>query len=212
MFPFYFVTDPVLERASLSVFDVVRQAIAGGARLIQYRDKINTRHVLYENAKTLREMTAKEGVTLIINDQIDLALAVSADGVHLGQTDIPIAVARKLLGKSTIIGVSTHGVEEAMRAQSEGADYIGFGPIFQTQTKSNASVPVGIDAITAVKNKIHIPLYAIGGIEKHHLPDLCSAGADGVVAISSIAEEIAVNVAAWIETIQKLKAHAIRKS
>ncbi|MEK7747648.1 MAG: thiamine phosphate synthase [Nitrospirota bacterium] len=215
MFPLYFVTDPVLERPGslpLSIFNVVEQAIAGGAQLIQYRDKVNSRNRLYENAKELREITLRHGVTLIINDQTDLALAVLADGVHLGQDDLPIFAARKLLGKSAIIGISTHSVEEAIRAESDGADYIGFGPIFRTVTKVDVKMPVGMHAIADVKKQVQIPLYAIGGIKKSHLPDLFSAGADGVVAISALAGDITANVADWIETIQSIKKHPVLRT
>jgi thiamine-phosphate pyrophosphorylase len=201
MSPFYFITDPLFENLQSSLFEVVEQAIAGGARFIQYRDKINTRRVLYEKAKRLREMTRKSGATLIINDHVDLALAVGADGVHLGQDDLPILAARNLLGKTAVIGISTHTLEEATLAQEEGADYIGFGPIFATKTKSNPKAPVGISAILAVKRKTHIPLFAIGGIERQHLSDIFSAGADGVVAISAVAGDMTFNIQEWIKDI-----------
>lgn len=211
MFPLYFITDPFFSTVKdnklppatqpdphKSLLNAVRQAIEGGARLIQYRDKTGGRREMYETAKQLRKMTAEHGAVLIINDQIDLALAVKADGVHLGQEDLPLWIARKMLGNEAIVGISTHTLEEAMHAESEGADYIGFGPIFQTQTKANARAPVGIGAITQVKQKVRIPIYAIGGIQRSHLSDLITAGTDGVAVISALAGDVRANVAEWL--------------
>ncbi len=216
MFPLYFITDPFLFNTGdskhhstarrdpqKSLLDAVRQAIEGGACLIQYRDKTGVRREMYETARQLRRMTAEHGAVLIINDQIDLALAVRADGVHLGQDDLPLWLARKVLGNDAIVGISTHTLAEAMHAQSEGADYIGFGPIFQTQTKENARAPVGIKAITEMKQKVHIPIYAIGGIQRSHLPDLIKAGVDGVAVISALAGDVRENVSEWLSIFQR---------
>ncbi len=212
MFPFYFITDPVFTAPTRAVIiaggrcplESVVQAIEGGARLIQYRDKINTRRVMYENAKHLREITAQAGATLIINDQIDLALAVSADGVHLGQNDLPIHAARKMLGRKAVVGISTHTLEQAVAAELEGADYIGFGPLFKTTTKNDANAPTGISPIVEISQRVKIPLVAIGGIEQAHLPEIFSAGATSVVAISAISGNIESNVRAWIKIIQSI--------
>lgn len=216
MFPLYFITDPFLFKESDSryhpapqgdpqklLLEMVWQGIEGGARLIQYRDKTGARRNMYETAKQLRRMTAEHGARLIINDQIDLALAVRADGVHLGQDDLPLWIARKILGNEAIVGVSTHTVEEAMHAESEGADYIGFGPIFQTQSKKDARAPIGLKAITEVKQKVHIPIYAIGGIQRPHLSDLITAGADGVAVISALAGDVRANVAEWLAIFKR---------
>lgn len=211
MFPFYFITNPIAGEGTASAshcpLESVVQAIAGGARLIQYRDKINTRRVMYENAKRLREITAKVGATLIINDQIDLALAVGADGVHLGQGDLPIGTARKILGSEAIVGISTHTLEEAVIAEQQGANYIGFGPLFKTNTKHDTRSPTGIAAITQISQRVKIPLFAIGGIEKTHLPAIFSAGANGVAAISAVSGDVELNVREWIKAI-----HAILNS
>lgn len=200
MFPFYFITDPIFKIES------VIQAIAGGTRLIQYRDKVNTRRVMYENAKHLRKITAESGAIFIINDQADLALAVGADGVHIGQDDLPIGVARKILGTKAIIGISTHTLEEAIAAELEGADYIGFGPIFKTKTKSDAQPPTGISAIGKITQKVKIPLVAIGGIKQTDLPAIFAAGAESVVAISAVSGDIESNVREWIQAIHKGRA------
>ncbi len=208
MSPFYFITDSTVCPAAETGFQSKRQklvtaveeAISGGARLVQYRETGAERYKMYETAVLLRQITTRHGVTLIINDFIDLALAVKADGVHLGQDDLPLWVARRLLGKEVIIGISTHSLGEAIAAELEGADYIGFGPIFHTQTKVSSYKPVGVEAISEVKKQVAIPLYAIGGITLSALPTVISAGADGVAVISAVAVsgEIRSNVAQWI--------------
>ncbi len=217
MFPLYLITDPVLYAAAddrrsnrsssdhhqKMLLEAVGEAIEGGARLIQYRDKERPRNQMYEIARQLRRMTQARGATLIINDQIDLALAVKADGVHLGQEDLPLWVARKILGNEMIVGISTHTLEEAMHAESEGADYVGFGPIFQTKTKGNARSPVGIASIAEVKQKVRIPIYAIGGIQLIHLSEIITAGADGVAVISALAGNIRANVAEWLAIFKR---------
>lgn len=214
MFPLYLITDPILyagagdRRRSTDdpqkmLLQAVWQAMEGGARLIQYRDKERPRGQMYETAKRLRKMTAERGATLIINDQIDLALAVRADGVHLGQEDLPLWVARKMLGNEMIVGLSTHTLEEAIHAESEGADYIGFGPLFQTKTKGDARSPVGIASIAEIKRKVRIPLYAIGGIQLAHLSELITAGVDGVAVISALSGDIRANVAEWLAIFKR---------
>jgi len=220
MFPLYFITDPLLSAAGggkqqhpqKSLLETVSRAIEGGARLIQYRDKKGSRREMYETARQLRKMTAEKGAVLIINDQIDLALSVRADGVHLGQDDLPLWIARKILGNEAIVGISTHTLEEAIHAEAEGADYIGFGPIFQTTTKGDAKAPVGIAAITKVKQKVRIPMYAIGGIQRVHLPDLITAGADGVAVISALTGDVRANVAEWLAIFKRFGKLALDKS
>jgi len=155
---------------------------------------------MYENAKALRAMTLGRA-TFLINDQIDLALAVNADGVHLGQDDFPLWVARSVLKKDALIGVSTHTLSEAIDAEKEGADYIGFGPIFATDTKADAKAPVGVAAIKQVKEAVRIPLYAIGGIQLTDLPHIFSAGADGVAAISAFSSDTPSNVRRWLQSL-----------
>ncbi len=205
MDPFYFITDPCLLPKAGYLFESVTQAIEGGARLIQYRDKISTRKVMYEQAKALREMTSKRGITLMINDQVDLALAVGADGVHLGQEDLPLWAARKVLGKKALIGISTHTLEEAVQAELDGANYIGFGPVFSTKTKENTRPSTGVAAIAEVAGRVHIPIYAIGGITLDALPAIFEAGARGIVAISAISGDVQSNVRRWVETIRRLR-------
>lgn len=206
-FPLYLITDPLLyslpqkgsdEKNSRSIFDAVEEAIVGGARLIQYREKTKTRREMYEVAKKLRNQTAERGVTLIINDEADLALAVGADGVHLGQEDLPVAIARTLLGREAIVGISTHTLAQAVQAESDGADYIGFGPIFKTSTKDSQNPPLGLDAVAETAKQVQIPIYPIGGIQFSDLPGLMAAGATGVAAISALAGDIRPNVSRWV--------------
>lgn len=218
-FPLYFITDPLLHggrstqenRPSHFIDPIkglsatVEEAIDGGARLIQYREKKSTRSQMYEAAKRLREITASHHVTLIINDEIDLALAVHADGVHLGQDDLPLWVARKVLGEKAIVGISTHSLQQAIQAESDGADYIGFGPIFETGTKTSSNRPTGIEQIFEVKRQVKIPLYAIGGIGLSHVAPILAAGAEGVAVISALAGDVRFNVRKWVALLHQTK-------
>ena len=208
--PVYLITDPLLcletpLSKGHSLFDVVEQALQGGVSFVQYRAKNDSRREKYETAVGLREILDRYSATLIVNDDIDLALAARADGVHLGQDDLPLRVARKVLGEKMIVGASTHSLEEAIRAEAEGADYIGLGPIFPTETKKNAVPPLGTRSISEVKREVQIPLYAIGGIRLEHLPELLAAGADGVAVVSGMAGDIRSNARRWIATVEENK-------
>ena len=201
----YLIADPSLykidqnhltDEANL-FFSAVNEAIAGGVSLIQYRDKSRPRREMFEIAKKLRAMTLREKVGLIMNDEVDLALAVDADGVHLGQDDFPVEMARRLLGEEAVIGLSTHTLSEAREAEKRPVDYIGFGPIFETGTKVSGNRPVGIEAIDALKKQGSLPIYAIGGIQWSHLPAIVSAGATGVAVASALAGVSRAEVRAW---------------
>ncbi|WP_078428814.1 thiamine phosphate synthase [Alkalihalobacterium alkalinitrilicum] len=165
---------------------VMEQAIIGGSDIIQLRDKTNSKKVVFEKGKQLRELTKKYGVTFIVNDHIDVALAVDADGIHIGQDDLPIEEARKIVGKDKIIGLSTHAIEEAREAERAGADYIGVGPIFPTKSKVDVVDPVTTDYIRQVVKEITIPFVAIGGIKLHNVDQVLEAGATRICAISEI--------------------------
>lgn len=167
------------------LLEVMEETILGGADIIQLRDKTGGKRDILRKAYALRELTAKHGVTFIVNDHIDVALAVEADGVHLGQGDLPLAEARKILGDDRIIGISTHRIEEARQAEADGADYIGVGPIFATQTKEGA-VPVTTDYVRQVVDEINIPFVAIGGIKLHNVDQVLAAGATRICAVSEI--------------------------
>lgn len=166
--------------------EVAEAAIAGGATVIQLREKDCPVRRLIAAGLELRRLTREKGVALIINDRVDVALAVEADGVHLGQDDLPPAVARQILGPEKIIGVSTHSLEEALLAQQQGADYIGVGPVYATKTKESAVGPVGLDLLRQMEGKITVPKVAIGGITAQNASEVVLAGADGVAVITAV--------------------------
>lgn len=183
-FDLYFITDRKLSRRG-DVEDV-RAALAGGVRVVQYRQKdLPTRGLIVEAFK-LRKPCAKNNALFLVNDRVDVALAVGADGVHLGQDDMPLASARKILGKKSIIGVTVHNVGEAVAAEKGGANYLGVSPIFATATKADAGKPGGLALLREVKSKVKIPCVGIGGINEGNMMDVLSAGADGVAMISAI--------------------------
>lgn len=199
----YLITDRKI--SGIDHEEIAERALKGGLRIIQLREKEMPERELLSVALRLREITRRWGTLFIINDHVDIARASDADGVHLGQDDLPVYVAREILGDKKIIGVSTHSIEEAVQAQSSKADYIGFGPIFHTETK-NSSTPLGTDIIRDLKKKIYIPVVAIGGINLDNLPDVINAGADAVAVISAIARSgnIAETVKRFVEKITGL--------
>lgn len=163
----------------------MRAAHAGGIAFFQYRSKAGSRRSIYETSLRLARTAAELHASFIVNDHADIALAVSADGVHLGQDDLPIELARTIVGPNRIIGISTHNHEEAVHAQLAGADYIGFGSVFPTETKSVPSVQ-GLSMLENIRKAVSIPIIAIGGIKLDKIGDIAHAGADGVAVISAI--------------------------
>lgn len=190
-FALYIITDERLSRGR-SHQEVAREAIAGGARIIQFRDEEMSARKLIQVGQRLRELTQEAGVLYIVNDRVDVALAVEADGVHLGQEDMPIKLARRLMGEGKIIGVSATNLAEALEAEAEGADYLGVGPIFATGTKPDAAPPVGLEGLAEVAKRVSIPVVAIGGINRDNVKEVMAAGADGIAVISAVvaAEDI----------------------
>jgi thiamine-phosphate pyrophosphorylase len=168
-----------------NVVDVMEEAMAGGADIIQLRDKTSSKRDVLEKAKRLREITKSYGALFIVNDHIDVALAVDADGIHLGQDDLPLKEARKIMG-DRIIGISTHAIEEARQAERDGADYIGVGPVFPTKSKVDVVDPVTTSYVRQVAAEIQIPWAAIGGIKLHNVDEVLAAGAARICAISEI--------------------------
>ncbi|PYI55100.1 thiamine phosphate synthase [Paenibacillus flagellatus] len=168
-----------------SMLDVMEEAILGGCDIIQLRDKKSAKRDVLAKAKALRELTRRYGVTFIVNDHIDIALAVDADGIHLGQDDLPLADARRIVGDK-IIGISTHAIEEARQAERDGADYIGVGPVFPTKSKEDVVAPVTTSYVRQVADEIRIPFVAIGGIKLHNADQVLEAGATRLCAISEI--------------------------
>jgi thiamine-phosphate pyrophosphorylase len=178
----YFITDR--KYCNLPIYDMVSAVLDAGIRFIQYREKDRTRREIHEEASRLRELTSRYDALLFINDHADIALAVDADGVHLGQDDLPIEEARRIMGKK-IIGISTHGPEQAKSAERGGADYIGFGPVFHTTTK-DAGSPKGVDALRSVREVVGIPVVAIGGINENNMGAVLDAGAAAVAVATAI--------------------------
>ncbi len=163
----------------------MRQALAAGVRFFQYRSKNGARKGIYETSLMLSRIARDAGALFIVNDHTDIAAAAGANGVHLGQEDLPIEFARKLLGRDKLIGVSTHSREQARSAENAGADYIGFGPIFKTSTK-DAGQTQGVPNLTIIKNSVAIPVIAIGGINQANVQFVAQAGADGAAVISGV--------------------------
>ncbi len=177
------------------------KVLAAGVKWIQHRAKNISRNETYVESVALRKLTHTYGALLVVNDYPDIAAAADADGVHLGQDDLPVKEARKVVGPEAIIGVSTHSVEEAVKAEQEGADYVGAGPVFHTSTK-DAGSPKGVELIRRVKDSIHIPVVAIGGIHSGNLRQVLDAGADAVAVASGILQgDIGRNAEAMLEIL-----------
>ncbi len=180
--------------------EVARAMIAGGISVIQYRDKDTlTKKEQFRECQEIRKMTGDAGVLFLVNDFIDIALCVDADGVHLGQDDLPLPQARQLLGER-IIGLSTHSPEQAREAVRLGADYLGVGPLFPTQTKIHPEGPVGLDYLDYVVENIDCDFVAIGGIKPHNLGTVISRGAHSVCLVSAITE--APDIEAQVRSLQ----------
>lgn len=180
----YAITDRQLSNCSQE--EIVRVMLKGGARLIQLRDKDASGVELLEEARGCLKHTRYVGAVLIINDRLDVALAADADGLHLGQDDIPVEEARGVLGERKIIGVSTHSLKEFRAALATSADYIAFGPIFPTKTKLNPHPPVGLELLRMAKAVSDRPVVAIGGITPDRALDVINAGADSIAVISAL--------------------------
>jgi thiamine-phosphate pyrophosphorylase len=180
--------------------DKIIMLMRSGIKWIQYREKNKTKREMFYDALQLQKIAKRFGACLIINDYADIAAAVDADGVHLGQEDLPLTEAKKILG-NRIIGISTHNLEEALDAEKGGADYIGFGSIFPTTTKDNASVQ-GLDALKKIKKTVKIPVIAIGGIKADNIASVLKTGCDGIAVSSGLTEgDIIDNARRFINTV-----------
>jgi thiamine-phosphate pyrophosphorylase len=181
----YLVTDATLSRGR-ALAEVVRQAVAGGVTVVQLREKQASTRAFVARAEELAALLAPSRVPLIINDRIDVALAVGAAGVHLGQDDMPAAKARRLLGDDQVLGVSVSTPEEATRAEADGADYLAVSPLYATPTKRDAPTPVGLAGLAAIRAATRLPLVAIGGLDADNLTPVLARGADGIAVVSAI--------------------------
>lgn len=191
-----------------SHLDVAQAAIQGGADVIQLRDKHASGARLYQLGLELRQLTQKAGVTFIVNDRMDIALSVDADGLHLGQDDLPVEIARRCLGHGKILGVSVGSVAQAQQAQKDGADYLGVGPIFEARlTKPDAGLPCGLDLLTEIHRASCLPLVAIGGIDLENIDSVCRAGADCAAVVSAVvcASDMTEAVSRLKDRLQSIK-------
>ena len=199
----YLVTDEACLHGR-PLLECVKEALAAGVTLVQYRAKAADGGVLYAEACRLKELCDKYNVPLIINDRLDIALAVGAAGVHLGQDDLPCAVARRLLGEDFIIGVSAHNPAEAVQAVSEGADYLGCGAVFGTATKHDVA-KLGLENLRAIRKAVAVPMVGIGGITADNYAEVLATGADGAAIVSGILaqDDIGAVVKKLVATKQK---------
>ncbi|MCL4537001.1 MAG: thiamine phosphate synthase [Nitrospirae bacterium] len=185
-FKLYLITDRKLFADSGEMFAAVEEALKAGVKAVQLREKDLATRELLDMAYRMRELTARYNARLFINDRADIAMCVNADGVHLGQSSMPVYAARKVVGDKFMIGVSTHNLDEALTAEREGADFITFGPIYRTPSKLKYGRPVGIESLKAIAEKVAIPVFGIGGIKPDNAKEVINAGAYGVALISGI--------------------------
>lgn len=185
-FKLYLITDRLGLPPGRNLVETVAAALAGGVRVVQLREKDLSPRELYPLALELRALTRRFGARLLINDRIDLAQAVEADGVHLAGSSLPTAVARRLLGAEALIGVSTHHLDEILTAAMEGANFVTFGPVYPTPSKAAYGAPVGLDALRAACSASPLPVFALGGITPFHISELLDAGVSGIALISAI--------------------------
>jgi thiamine-phosphate pyrophosphorylase len=192
----YLVTSQALS-AGRTTLEIVQAALRAGVRLIQLREKgLNTREWI-SLGRDVRAATAAAGAILIVNDRLDLALVIGADGVHLGQDDLPIADARRL-APDLIIGASTHSVTEALRAEQEGASYVNIGPLFPTGTKAWPGAFLGLDGLRRIAAAIHLPFTVMGGIKRDHIPSLLAAGARTIALVTAVTQALDPEAAARV--------------
>lgn len=186
LFRLYLITDRH-QTGGRDLVDVVKEALDGGVKAVQLREKdfLPIRELL-KLAEEMRRITKDAKAMLFINGRMDVAMSVEADGIHLGQTDLPVDVVRRIVGNRFMIGVSTHNLIEAKEAEAGGADFITFGPIFKTPSKLKYGKPIGVEALKKVRSGVSIPIYAIGGIKSGNIKHILGAGADGAALISAI--------------------------
>lgn len=195
MFELYAITDRKM-LGDVSEVEAARLCFEGGADVVQLRMKDTDGGEMLEKAKAIQEIAQQYCKFFIVNDRLDIAVLAGADGVHLGQTDIPVQEARRLVGDEMIIGVSASTVEEAVKAVDDGADYIGVGSIFNTSTKPDADQGIGLDTLMEICQAVDVPVVAIGGINKGNIRDVIRAGADGAAVVSAIMAKPDIKAAA----------------
>ncbi len=185
-FKLYLITDRKLFKAHCSMYLEIETVLEAGVKAIQLREKDMPARELLDMAYWMRELTNEYAARFFVNDRVDIALAVKADGIHLGRNSIPPHTVRKISGNKLLIGVSTHSIDEAVQAEKEGADFITFGPIYKTPSKLKYGTPIGVDTIKKVKALSSLPVFAVGGIRIERVKEVMDAGADGIALISAI--------------------------
>jgi thiamine-phosphate pyrophosphorylase len=203
----YIITDQHLSRGR-SHLEIAREALEGGADVIQLRDKSASGYELYRTGQELKALINSSQASYIVNDRIDIAMATGADGVHVGQKDLPAVVARRLISPGKILGVSASSLEEALRARDDGADYLGVGPVFEARgTKSDSGEPHGLSLVSRIRENCDLPIVAIGGINETNLSEVIRAGADAAAVISAVvsSENITKTVAKLRQIILSAK-------
>ena len=195
MFDLYVVTDSDLSKGRTDA-EIARLAYEGGADAVQLRMKHSDGREMLEQALEIRKVADEYCRFFFVNDRVDIAMASGADGVHLGQSDIPLEVARDLMGETAIIGISVDNVDQAIAAAEGGADYIGIGAIFNTSTKPDAKQGVGLGAIYEIRQAVDIPIVAIGGINRGNIQDVVRAGADAAAVVSAVVAQDDIKSAA----------------
>ena len=181
----YLVTDRSLSRGR-STLEIVKAGVTGGVTCVQLREKNCSTLEFIKEALSIKEYLKKHHIPLIINDRVDVAQAIGADGVHLGQTDMPLTMAKDILKGSMIIGISVESLEDAIRAEKDGADYIGISPIFATPTKTDTSQPLGLEGLKEISRAVSLPKVAIGGLNKENAGEVILNGANGIAVVSAI--------------------------
>lgn len=201
---YYLVTYSSISRKG--TLSDVKEALDAGCTVVQYREKNKSTNEMIVEAKELKKICEGRAIFLI-DDRVDVASIVDADGVHIGQEDISVCDARKTLGDDKIIGLTVHNEKEAIEAESLGVDYIGLAPIFKTDTKEDSGAPCGLDMVNKVRNIVSLPIVAVGGINKENVVDVIQAGADGVVAVSAVldSDDVYGNVKDFIQIIKEVK-------
>ncbi|HEX5774265.1 MAG TPA: thiamine phosphate synthase [Geomobilimonas sp.] len=184
-FNFYLITDR-RNTGGRELCSVVEEALRGGVRAVQLREKDLSSRELYELAYEMRKLTSRYGARLFINDRVDIALAVEADGVHLGGESIPIYRARMVIGEKKLIGVSCHNQVNAITAQEKGADFITFGPVFPTPSKAVYGEPLGTAKLEEIASLLQIPVFALGGIKRNKVPEVVACGVHGIALVSAV--------------------------
>jgi len=206
-FSLYLITDRT-QTNGRPLAAVVREALAGGVRAVQLREKDLSGSELFRLATELRAITREYGARLLINDRVDIALAAEADGVHLGIASLPLAAARRMLGPKRLIGYSAHAIAEARQAEAAGADFVTFGPVYHTPSKAVYGAPLGPELLAEAASSLSIPVFALGGVKKTSIAELLTSGVRGIALISAIIAARDPRAAA-VTLLNTLEQHAI---